>query len=123
LNLEKISNKAYDPPGAGQSHARSTADKENQNMARPEETDLYQKLITSEFSFLSRGTRTINEIYNAVKAQYPACCDDLYYCSENCCSGNNQPEWNHTVRNALQYLKSKSYTITYTGRRGFWKFQ
>ncbi len=92
-------------------------------MARPMETDLYQKLILSNFSFLPRGTRTIYEIYDAVKAQYPALCDDFYYCFKNCRSGNNQPEWNHTVRNALQSLKSKDGTITYTGRRGFWKFQ
>lgn len=92
-------------------------------MARPKEINLYQNLIASKFSFLPRGTRTINEIYNAVKAQYPALCDDTYYCSENCRSGNNQPEWNHTVRNALQFLKSKNGTITYTGQRGFWRFR
>lgn len=91
-------------------------------MARPKEMDLYQKLITTNFSFISRGTRTIDEIYNAVKAQYPSLCDDMYYCSEHCRSGNNQPEWNHTVRNALQYLKSESGTIAYTGRRGYWRF-
>lgn len=92
-------------------------------MARPAESELYQKLIASIFSFLSRGTRTIDEIYNAAKEQYPALCDDSYYCSENCRAGNDQPEWKHTVRNALQHLKSKTDTITYTGRRGFWKFQ
>lgn len=92
-------------------------------MARKKETDLYQKLMKSEFFFLSRGTRTIYEIYNAVKTQYPELCDDVYYCSENCRSGNNQPEWKHTVRNALQHLKSKEGAIIYTGRRGFWKFQ
>lgn len=92
-------------------------------MARPIESDLYQNLITSKFSFISRGTRTIDEIYSAVKSKHPALCDDQYYCSENCRSGNAQPEWNHTVRNALQYLKSKDGTITYTGRRGFWRFQ
>lgn len=91
-------------------------------MARPKEMDLYQKLITSKFSFISRGPKHINEIYNAVKAQYPSLCDDKYYCSDHCRSGNNQPEWNHTVRNALQYLKSKDRTITYTGQRGFWRF-
>lgn len=92
-------------------------------MARREESELYQKLITSKFSFLPRGTRTIEEIYNAVKQQFSELCDDSYYCSENCRSGNDQPEWKHTVRNALQYLKSKNGSIIYTGRRGFWKFQ
>jgi hypothetical protein len=92
-------------------------------MARPKESDLYQELMTSKFSFIARGIRTIIEIYDAVKVKYPALCDDMFYCSENCRSGNDQPEWNHTVRNALQYLKSKDGSITYTGQRGFWKFQ
>lgn len=92
-------------------------------MARSKEIDLYQKLMTCKFSFVTDGTRTIVEIYNAVEVQYPALCDDMYYCSENCRSGNDQPEWKHTVRNALQYLKSKDGAITYTGQKGFWRFQ
>lgn len=92
-------------------------------MARQTERDLYQNLITLEFSFISQGTKAIDEIYRAVKSKYPALCDDHYYCSENCRSGNAQPEWNHTVRNALQYLKNRGVAVKYTGRRGFWIFQ
>ena len=92
-------------------------------MARQIESDLYQALIESGFSFMEKGIKHIDEIYRAVKSQYPTLCDDSYYCSENCQSGNDQPEWNHTVRGALQSLKSKSGPIVHTGRRGFWEFR
>ena len=92
-------------------------------MARHIESDLYQKLIASKFSFLPRGTRTIDEIYRSIKHKYSDLCDDSYLCSENCRHGNDQPEWKHTVRNALQYLKSTNGAVAYMGRRGFWHFQ
>ena len=67
-------------------------------MARQIESDLYQALIDSEFSFVERGIKYIDEIYRGVKDQYQTLCDDSYYCSDNRRSGNDQPEWNHAVR-------------------------
>ena len=92
-------------------------------MARQIESDLYQELRNSKFSFIERGIRFIYDIYDAVKIEYPELCDDLYSCSENCRLGNDQPEWNHTVRNALGDLKSNNGPITHTGRKGIWNFQ
>ncbi len=91
-------------------------------MSRPKEHNLYKVLIYSQFSFIKRGIKTIDEIYSSVKDQNPSLCDDSYYCSKNCLSGNDQAEWKHTVRNALQRLKSNNGPIVYTGRRGFWQF-
>jgi hypothetical protein len=92
-------------------------------MARQIESDLYQALIRTEFDFVSRGTRDIEEIYSAVKATFRGLCDDSYFCSENCRSGNNQPEWKHIVRNAMQKLKKGSEAIRFTGRKGYWEFR
>lgn len=91
-------------------------------MARAIERELYLSLINSNFSFMSRGRHHIQDIYDAVKNEYRNQCDDTYYCSENCSSGNDQPEWCHTVRNALQRLKSQTGYITFTGQRGYWEF-
>ena len=92
-------------------------------MARQKEHELYQILIDSNFSFVVRGTRYIDEIYHSVSAKYHYLCDNNYYCSENCNAGNNQPEWKHTVRNALQRLKSPMGQVSFTGKRGYWMFR
>ncbi len=91
-------------------------------MARTIESNLYQTLIDTQFSFVERGERSIIEIYDAVKAQLPHLCDDEYFCSVNCKQGNKQPEWNHIVRSALQRLKSAGGCIDNPGNRGFWLF-
>ena len=90
-------------------------------MARPIEQKLYKVLIDSKFSFINKGIHNIVDIYRAVQAQHPSLCDNTYYCADNCSHGNNQPEWNHTVRNALQTLQSPKGPVHYTGNRGFWK--
>ncbi len=92
-------------------------------MARQKEHVLYQELIDSKFSFVERGTRSIAEIYDSVSMKFPVLCDNTYYCSENCKAGNNQPEWMHTVRNALQRLKNQNGPVSFTGRRGYWEFR
>jgi hypothetical protein len=91
-------------------------------MARSLERDLYQALIDSRFCFLGSGERHIDDIYQSVRVKFPALCDDTFYCSENCESGNDQPEWKHTVRNALQRLKTLTAQVRFTGKRGFWRF-
>lgn len=91
-------------------------------MARHKEREPYSALIDSKFTFMGKGERTIENIYAAVMTNFPKLCDNSYFCYENCKSGNDQPEWKHTVRNALQRLKSKSGHIFFTGKRGLWKF-
>lgn len=92
-------------------------------MAREKEHTLYQKLVEVRFSFISEGTHHIDEIYNLVSKEYSELCDNTYYCSENCSSGNNQPEWKHTIRNALQRLKNSTDCVKFTGQRGYWVFK
>ena len=92
-------------------------------MARQKEQDLYHALIDSGFSFMAQGKHTIEDIYTNVITNFPNLCDNNYYCNENCKSGNNQPEWKHTVRNALQRLKSISNHVFFTGKRGLWEFR
>lgn len=91
-------------------------------MARDIEQSLYQNLINTSFSFVARGVQSIGDIYNYVSNEYPDLCDNTYYCNVNCKSGNDQPEWNHTVRNALQKLKKQNQNVRFTGRRGYWEF-
>ena len=91
-------------------------------MARHIEHKLYQALIDSKFSFVEKGTRSIEDVYGSVFAKYPDLCDNSYYCSENCKSGNDQPEWKHTVRNAMQRLKRLNDHVSFTGRKGYWEF-
>lgn len=92
-------------------------------MARNLEKDLYIALIDSKFSFVESGERHINDIYRSVESTFPDLCDNTFYCCENCRSGNNQPEWKHTVRNALQRLKSQPGKVTFTGKKYYWKFE
>ncbi len=92
-------------------------------MSRSKEHKLYKNIIDSEFSFVAKGTRSIEEIYSLVSRKFPDLCDNTYYCSENCKSGNNQPEWKHTVRNVLQRLKSANGNVNFTGQRGYWIFR
>jgi len=91
-------------------------------MARDIEHALYQRLMNTKFSFIERGIQSIEYIYSSVSNEYPDLCDNTYYCYENCKNGNNQPEWNHTVRNALQSLKNHDDHVRYTGRKGYWEF-
>ena len=91
-------------------------------MARHIESTLYRYLMDHEFRFMERGLRTINEIYDTVEYHFPLICDNNYLCSQNCRAGNNQPEWKHTVRNALQALKSAEGPVIFTGTRGLWLF-
>ena len=91
-------------------------------MARQEISELYTALLDSKFIFVDRGTKTIDEIYRTVKSRYSGLCDDSYLCSDNCKSGNVQPEWMHAVRRALQALKHPNGPVAYTGHSGSWEF-
>jgi hypothetical protein len=94
-------------------------------MARADTQELYQNLIRTELSFVPHGRHHITVIYDCVRSKYPNLCDDSYLCSENCKSGDNQPEWKHKVRwalDALKDLKEKSRHIKKEPQRGFWVF-
>jgi hypothetical protein len=67
-------------------------------MAKPEIQELYQRLMNDRFRFLGRGEHDLHDIYGAVKNRYRDLCDDSYLCRDNCSSGHDQPEWQHTVR-------------------------
>jgi hypothetical protein len=82
--------------------------------------ELYQLLLESEMSFIGSGEKNIKEIYKSVQEKYPLQCEDIYLCSHHCKSGNDQPEWKHIVRNALQVLK-KNGKVTSTAW-GYWMF-
>lgn len=90
-------------------------------MARPEIGDLYQQLLRTRFEFVGVGERHIHNVYRAIKARFPSLCDDSYLCADNCSQGHNQPEWQHTVRKALDRLKSGH--VSKSDRRGFWIFK
>ena len=89
-------------------------------MARPIESQLYGELVDSRFNFIERGTNEINDIYEAVKGQYPDLCDDEFSCDHNQRVGLGEPEWKHVVRNALQTCKGDDLEIG--GIRGSWIF-
>jgi hypothetical protein len=89
---------------------------------RPIESQLYRELVDSGFRFIERGTREINEIYNAVNREYSNLCDDEYSCAHYRSVGLHQAEWKHVVRGALNRSKSIYENIVYSGRRGYWIF-
>ncbi len=91
-------------------------------MARPDITKLYKRLITTQFDFVPRGEHTLDNVYRLVTSKYPRFCDDDYLCSENCSSIHQQPEWKHTVRNALNNLKVAFGVVFRGSHRGHWKF-
>ena len=89
-------------------------------MAREDAQQLYRELKSSRFGFLTRGEHDVQAIYRAVKARYPALCDDRFLCSQNCSSGHQQPEWQHVVRKALQALKSPIGPVSSGSAWGYW---
>jgi hypothetical protein len=87
-------------------------------MARPTEQQLYRELVNAEFSFIERGIQHIDVIYDVVKGQCIDLCDDNYYCNHR----NNQPEWKHVVRKAMQRVRKINDSINFTGNKGYWNF-
>lgn len=92
-------------------------------MAREDLKELYAALKESDFVFMPRGTHQVDLIYSEVKARFRNLCDDDYLCAENCSSGHPQPEWQHTVRKALDSLKRKSTSVSKGAKKGLWIFQ
>lgn len=71
---------------------------------------LYINLIEDKFSFM-HGVCVTEDIYNAVSNRYPDLCIDSYRCTQNCKNGNDQPEWKHKVRSALERFKNSGDVI------------
>jgi hypothetical protein len=89
---------------------------------RPIESRLYRELVDNRFRFIERGTRKINEIYDAVQIEYGELCDDEYHCTHRRHAGLLQSEWKHVVRSALNRSKNIYDDIVFSGRRGYWIF-
>ena len=81
-------------------------------------------LKQTEFDFLPSGKHHIqDDIYPAVKREYPNLCDNTVTCDQTCNSGNvDQPEWKHRVRTALGKLREDESSRVSKGKRYYWKF-
>ena len=91
-------------------------------MARPIESQLYRELVESCFSFVERGTKEVNLIYESVHQRFPELCDDEYLCPHRQNNGFHDYEWKHTVRNGLQRCKTICDSVSFSGRRVSWIF-
>lgn len=91
-------------------------------MARADVAELYSRLTTDEFAMLDEGIHSLDDIYTAVRDQYPALCDDAFLCRESCQGGHDQPEWKHVVRKALDALKRRGPSrVAHAGPK-LWQF-
>lgn len=91
-------------------------------MARRDLQELYSVLVDTEFQCVRAGERELQEVYTTVRRVYAPLCDDKYLCSMNCSRGNATPEWQHTVRKALDRLKNLHSRVRPGSRRGRWLF-
>ena len=53
---------------------------------------LDHELVSSRFTFMPRGTLSVDEIYSRIRKLYPDLCDDGYPCLDNCLSRLSRPE-------------------------------
>ncbi|UTF53420.1 HNH endonuclease [Natronosalvus rutilus] len=71
---------------------------------------LRRQLLETEMDCVPAGLQDLTEdIYPAVKATYPDLCDDSYRCDEAHENGQNQPEWQHAVRDIQQRLADRKW--------------
>lgn len=89
-------------------------------MARADLQRLYERLVHDRFRFMERGEHSLDELYREVKNHYGELCDDSYLCRDNCSRGHAQPEWQHTVRKALDSLKRQG-VVSRGSQRGYWQ--
>jgi hypothetical protein len=90
----------------------------------PEHVNRLERVLReSEFELIGSGERHLtNEIYPAVKAEYPRLCDDSVMCDQTCSVGADQEEWKHRVRTALGKLRDQSSSRVSKGSRNYWRF-
>lgn len=91
-------------------------------MARYDLAILFQTLTRSLLAFVGSGTHHLRAIYRKVKLEHPELCDDGFLCSNNCQSGYNSPEWQHTVRTVLNDLQRRG-VVQHGPGRGYWTFR
>jgi hypothetical protein len=90
-------------------------------MAREDIKQLYSHLTRTQFNFVPRGAHQLQNVYRIVQREFPALCDGKFLCSENCQSGKDHPEWQHTVRSVLNEL-SKRGIVSRGVELGEWDF-
>jgi hypothetical protein len=61
-------------------------------------------------------TLMLDEVYSEIQEEFPSRCDDSVLCTHE---SPTRPEWQHQVRQALDYLKNKSKQITSPGPRQY----
>lgn len=82
--------------------------------------NLSKALNVSNMDFMGTGIYQMQEIYERVKKEYPALCNDNYLCIENCRAGNKSPEWHHVIRGNMQTMKRRGRAISVV--TGTWSF-
>lgn len=81
---------------------------------------LSKALNVSNMGFMGTGIYSMQEIYDRVKKEYPALCNDNYLCIESCQAGKKSPEWQHVTRSNMQTMKRRGRAISVV--RGSWSF-
>lgn len=86
---------------------------------------LQSDLGKSDFAFLSAGRYSLSEdVYPAVKEEFPQYCDDQILCSDVCNGGSSSPEWRHRVRTVLHRLANNSNSrVEKLESHGMWSFR
>jgi hypothetical protein len=84
--------------------------------SRPAAFTVFRDFIPHHFA--GRVARLADEIYPAIRNQFPDHCRDADLCIHE---DPHRPEWQHQVREALDYLHNKQEKIVHV-RRGVWQF-
>jgi hypothetical protein len=95
-------------------------------MTMPKKLKILQnKLKSSGFQFITSGKRHLSdEVYPAVRDEFPQLCADETLCSEVCSGGNDQEEWKHRVRTVLHDLADNTDSrVTRIDAYGYWYFE
>jgi len=91
----------------------------------PKLKELQRRRGDSDFRFISMGEHNLSEeVYTAVKQQYPRLCDEGIKCSDICSGGSGSPEWQHRVRTVLHRLADdRDSRIRKSKQHGYWHFE
>lgn len=86
---------------------------------------LRERLLETEMECVPEGRHHVaRDIYPHVEAAYPHLCDDSYRCDEAHENGQDQPEWQHAVRDIQQRLAERNGTRVHRQKEmGMWLFE
>ena len=87
---------------------------------RETKKQLSKIMLETNMGCIGTGIYTMQEIYEKVKNNYSALCDDQYRCIDSCKGGNQSPEWQHVIRGNMQTMKKRGRAISVGN--GSWKF-